>query len=83
MPFGRVRPPPVTLVCWLLRVVIFPDGSCEDLGVDESLTFLDHFVEEAIRRGASRYAPPPDQDEDGTVTTGRSVCFVKIARLVD
>jgi len=39
--------------------------SCEDLGVDESLSFLDHFVEEAVRRGASRYAPPQEQDEDG------------------
>ena len=33
--------------------------------MDETLSFLDHFVEEAIRRGASRYAPPAEQDEDG------------------
>lgn len=34
------------------------DASCEDLEVDESLTFLDSFVADALAAGAKTYSPP-------------------------
>lgn len=43
--------------------------SCEDLGVDESLSFLDAFVQDAIRKGAPQYSPPDDKDDDCACST--------------
>ncbi len=48
-----------------VMVAVLPvDASCEDLGVDESLSFLDTYVEAAVARGAPRYIPPADHAED-------------------
>lgn len=42
-----------------LMVDVLPtDASCEDIEVDEQLSFLDPFVNDALRRGAKRYVPP-------------------------
>ena len=42
-----------------LMVDVLPtDASCEDIEVDEQLSFLDPFVNDALRRGAMRYVPP-------------------------
>jgi len=47
----------------LLVDVLPVDASCEDLDVDESLPFLESFVQAAIARGATRYCPPPEHVE--------------------
>lgn len=39
--------------------------SCEDLGVDESLAFLDGFVHEAIATGSRQYCPPVEDQQSG------------------
>jgi AP-4 complex subunit epsilon-1 len=49
------------------------DASCEDLGVDESLSFLDSYVEAAVARGAPRYCPPPEHAEVLALAEGREV----------
>ena len=38
--------------------VLPADASCEDIEVDEHLSFLDAFVTDALRKGAKRYVPP-------------------------
>lgn len=50
-----------------LMADVFPeDASCEDIEVDPNLGFLSAFVEQAAARGAPRYDPPEDSDdEDG------------------
>lgn len=41
------------------------DASCEDIEVDENLTFLQAFVTKALTQGAAPYTPQlPDQDDD-------------------
>lgn len=40
------------------------DASCEDIDVDESLSFLDAFVAQARMRGAREYGPPEGWNED-------------------
>ncbi|XP_068743856.1 uncharacterized protein [Montipora capricornis] len=42
---------------YLMQSVLPMDGCCEDLEVDESLSFLDVFVSEALSNGASPYKP--------------------------
>lgn len=49
------------------------DASCEDLGMDESLSFLDSYVEAAVARGAPRYCPPPEHAEVLALAEGREV----------
>lgn len=49
------------------------DASCEDLGVDESLHFLDSYVEAAVARGAPRYCPPPEHAEVLALAEGREM----------
>ena len=47
---------------------VFPvDASCEDVGVDESLSLMNDYVQKAIASGANVYSPPADvsDDEDG------------------
>ncbi|RHY08872.1 hypothetical protein DYB37_000512, partial [Aphanomyces astaci] len=40
------------------------DASCEDLDVDVNLSFLQAFVDTALAKGAPRYDPPDDLDDD-------------------
>ncbi|CAK4084297.1 unnamed protein product [Aphanomyces euteiches] len=40
------------------------DASCEDLEVDVNLSFLQSFVDQALAKGAPRYDPPHDLDDD-------------------
>jgi len=51
----------------LLGDVLPIDASCEDLGDDVELRFLDDFVQEKINLGAAPYSPP-DEDEDDLIT---------------
>jgi AP-4 complex subunit epsilon-1 len=52
---------------------VFPvDASCEDLEVDENLTFLNGYVHEAIRNGAMQYEKPEDDDDDDDMAYGAS-----------
>ncbi|CAM9322247.1 unnamed protein product, partial [Phaeothamnion confervicola] len=57
------------------------DASCEDVEADESLSFLDGIVAEALARGAVKYSPPadvdPDDDDnmDGAAVGGGSPAF--------
>lgn len=37
--------------------------------MDESLSFLDAFVQDAIRKGAPQYSPPDDKDDDCACST--------------
>ncbi|XP_067037313.1 AP-4 complex subunit epsilon-1-like isoform X2 [Acropora muricata] len=41
----------------VMQSVLPVDGCCEDLEVDESLSFMDSFVSEALANGASPYKP--------------------------
>jgi AP-4 complex subunit epsilon-1 len=40
------------------------DASCEDIEVDEQLSFLNHFVHQALQRGARPYSLPKDWQEE-------------------
>ena len=43
------------------------DASCEDIDVDDSLSFLSGYVQSALLAGAAPYAPPAhfvDDDDD-------------------
>lgn len=46
------------------------DASCEDLEVDEALSFLDAFVDEARRNGAAPYMRPEDRPDEMQVGPG-------------
>jgi AP-4 complex subunit epsilon-1 len=48
----------------LLSEILPVDASCEDVGVDENLSFLDGFVSEALQNGAKAYEKPEDDDDD-------------------
>mmetsp|Transcript_36217 Transcript_36217/g.79277 ORF Transcript_36217/g.79277 Transcript_36217/m.79277 type:complete len:1063 (-) Transcript_36217:1167-4355(-) len=48
----------------LLSEVLPVDASCEDVGVDENLSFLDGFVAEAVQNGAKVYDKPEDDDDE-------------------
>ena len=48
----------------LLGEVLPIDASCEDVGVDENMSFLDGFVAEAVAGGARPYEKPEDDDDD-------------------
>ena len=48
----------------LLGEILPVDASCEDVGVDENLSFLDGFVAEALQNGAKEYEKPEDDDDD-------------------
>jgi len=49
----------------LLVNVLPVDASLEDIEVDSSLSFLDHFVQTALNEGAVPYSPPAyDEDEE-------------------
>lgn len=45
------------------------DASCEDIEVDEKLSFLNGYVQSALAQGAVPYSPPAavDDDDDSTV----------------
>jgi len=40
------------------------DASCEDIEVDEDLSFLNSYVQAALNEGAKPYTPPQNYDED-------------------
>ena len=40
------------------------DASCEDIEVDEDLSFLNGFIEQSLANGAVPYSPPSYMDED-------------------
>lgn len=42
----------------LMRAVLPADAACEDIEVDEGLSFADAFVNDALRRGAKKFLPP-------------------------
>ncbi|CEM22902.1 unnamed protein product [Vitrella brassicaformis CCMP3155] len=45
----------------LMRDVLPYDASCEDVQVDEDLSFLDDFVQKAVGEGAKSYVPPSER----------------------
>lgn len=48
------------------------DASCEDIDVDESLSFLQNFVQQALNNGARRYEPPANfysEDDESSKKT--------------
>ena len=47
------------------------DASCEDIEVDENLSFLNHFVNQALQRGARPYALPKDWQDDDDDQSGK------------
>lgn len=47
-----------------LAEVLPVDASCEDIEVDENLSFLDSYVQQALVDGAPPYSPPEDYDDD-------------------
>lgn len=49
---------------FLMQSVLPLDGCCEDLEVDESLSFLDDLVSKALSNGASPYRPMRERDID-------------------
>lgn len=54
----------------ILGDVLPVDASCEDLDVDENLSFLDGFVREAVANGAMPYEKPEDDDDDDDAVYG-------------
>lgn len=48
----------------LLPLILPVDASAEDLDVDESLSFLDNYVQAAVHNGARQYQKPEDDDDD-------------------
>lgn len=40
------------------------DASCEDIEIDEDLTFLQGYVDAALQAGAKPYSPPQNYEED-------------------
>lgn len=56
----------------VLGDVLPVDASCEDLDVDESLSFLNGFVNEALNNGAQAYDKPEDDDDDDEEDAGAS-----------
>lgn len=56
----------------LLVNVLPVDASLEDIEVDSSLSFLDHYVQAALNDGAVPYSPPAcdDDDDDIAANTG-------------
>lgn len=48
----------------VLGDVLPVDASCEDLDVDENLSFLDSFVHAALQNGAKEYDKPEDDEDD-------------------
>jgi len=48
-----------------IMVEVLPvDASCEDIEVDEDLSFLNGFIDQALAQGAVPYSPPSHMDED-------------------
>jgi hypothetical protein len=48
------------------------DASCEDIDVDENLSFLDKLVNQALLNGAAPYSPPNLDDDDNESTTSKT-----------
>ena len=48
----------------LLPEILPVDASAEDLEVDESMSFLNGYVQEALQYGASPYCKPEDDDDE-------------------
>jgi AP-4 complex subunit epsilon-1 len=47
-----------------MKNVLPVDASMEDIEVDETLSFLNAFVNDAVSKGGKRYIPSNDSDED-------------------
>jgi AP-4 complex subunit epsilon-1 len=57
-----------------VMVEVLPvDASCEDIEVDEDLSFLNDFIDHAIANGAVPYSPPSNMDEDSGASRNASV----------
>jgi len=54
----------------LMQAVLPVDASCEDLDIDENMSFLDDFVQQALDNGAQPYNPPDDLYLDGGLGGG-------------
>lgn len=54
----------ITTVPHILGEVLPVDASCEDVQVDENLSFMTGFVRQAISNGAKEYEKPDDDDDD-------------------
>ncbi|CAM9632612.1 unnamed protein product, partial [Chrysoparadoxa australica] len=48
----------------LMAAVLPVNASCEDIDIDESLPFLDDYVEAKLEAGAAPYSPPEQDDSD-------------------
>lgn len=54
----------ITTIPHILGEVLPVDASCEDIQVDENLSFMNAFVRQAISNGAKEYEKPEDDDEE-------------------
>jgi AP-4 complex subunit epsilon-1 len=53
-----------------VMVEVLPvDASCEDIEVDEHLSFLDQFIEQSLANGAVPYSPPSYLDDEVSATS--------------
>ena len=43
------------------------DASCEDIDVDENMSFLNTYVDNALAAGAAPYSPPQKDDDDDDI----------------
>ena len=64
----------------LLSEILPVDASCEDVGVDENLSFLDGFVSEALQNGAKQYEKP--EHPPGSTESRNSRCVVALSPLL-
>lgn len=69
----------ITTVPHILGEVLPVDASCEDVQVDENLSFMNGFVRQAISGGAKEYEKPEDDDDDdedySVSKTGKASAF--------
>ena len=57
----------------LMQLVLPVDASCEDIDIDENLSFLDDFVQAALDNGAKPYNPPDDLYLDDSIGNAEDV----------
>ena len=54
------------------------DASCEDIEVDDKLSFLNDFVNRARQNGAREYTPPKEYIDEDDETTGKRASLLKV-----